>query len=157
MAEADATSHPVNDPIFQRLEDQITWYSSKGRSAQRIFKRIKIVEIIAAALIPFLSGLSFGAKFYIPMITGFLGMLITILEGILHLNQYQQNWTNYRSTAESLKHEKFVYIAKAGPYAAAADPHALLAERIESLVSQEHAQWASVQQQSAKKESKSTG
>jgi ABC-type multidrug transport system fused ATPase/permease subunit len=157
MPEDAAAAELINDPIFQRLEDQITWYSSKSRSAQRIFKRIKIVEIIAAALIPFLSGLSFGTKFYIPMITGFLGMLITILEGILHLNQYQQNWTNYRSTAESLKHEKFVYIAKAGPYAAVADPHALLAERIESLVSQEHAQWASVQQQSTKQENKTAG
>lgn len=162
MAEA-ATSHPPaavaldNDPIFQRLEDQIAWYSNKSRSAQRIFKRMKIVEIIAAALIPFVSGLSFGTKFYAPVITGFLGMLITILEGILHLNQYQQNWTNYRSTAESLKHEKFVYIAKAGPYVAAPDPHSLLAERVESLVSQEHAQWASVQQQSSKAQSTGGG
>ncbi|MGA7106334.1 MAG: DUF4231 domain-containing protein, partial [Terracidiphilus sp.] len=75
---------------------------------------------------------------------------ITVLEGLLHLNQYQQNWTNYRSTCEALKHEKFVYLAKAGPYATASDPRALLAERIESTVSQEHAQWASVQQQSTK-------
>jgi hypothetical protein len=30
------------------------------------------------------------------------------------------------------------------------DPHSLLAERIESLVSQEHAKWASVQQQDPK-------
>ena len=77
-------------------------------------------------------------------------MLITVLEGMLHLNQYQQNWINYRSTCEELKHEKYVYLGHAGPYANANDPHALLAERVESLVSQEHAQWASVQQQSTK-------
>ena len=73
--------------------------------------------------------------------------MITILEGMLHLNQYQQNWIAYRSTCEGLKHEKFTYLAKAAPYQDAPDPHALLAERIESLVSQEHAKWASVQQQ----------
>lgn len=39
-----------------------------------------------------------------------------------------------------------MYLGKAGPYANVVDPHALLAERIESLVSQEHAKWASVQQ-----------
>ncbi len=81
------------------------------------------------------------------MVTAGLGVLITVLEGILHLNQYQQNWITYRSTCESLKHEKYTFLGKASPYANVPDPHALLAERIESLVSQEHAKWASVQQQ----------
>ena len=62
------------------------------------------------------------------------------LEGLLHLNQYQENWTNYRTTAESLKHEKFLFLAKAGPYADAADPRATLAERVEALISQENSQ-----------------
>lgn len=138
---------PKSDPIYGRLEDQIDWYDRKSRSAQRIFKRIKIVEILAAAAIPFLAGMNYPGD---RQVTGGLGVLITILEGLLHLNQYQQNWTNYRSTCEALKHEKFVYLAKAGPYATVPDPRALLAERIESTVSQEHAQWTSVQQQSAK-------
>jgi hypothetical protein len=137
----------VGDPVLGRLEDQIDWYNRKSTSAQHIFKRIKVIEILAAATIPFLAGLTFR---HVTLVTGGLGVLITVLEGILHLNQYQQNWTSYRSTCESLKHEKFVYIGKAGPYASAPDPHALLAERIESLVSQEHSQWASVQQQSVK-------
>jgi hypothetical protein len=135
------------DPIMERLEDQITWYDRKSLTNQRYFKRIKMVEIAAAAVIPFL------ATFNIPRVlwlTGGLGVLITMLEGMLHLNQYQQNWISYRSTCESLKHEKYVYLGKASPYAVAADAHALLAERIESLVSQEHAKWASVQQQEPK-------
>lgn len=144
---AIAVPDPKSDPIFGRLEEQIDWYDRKSRSAQRFFKRIKIFEIVAAAAIPFLAGLNYQHD---KLVTGGLGVLITILEGLLHLNQYQQNWTNYRSTCEALKHEKYVYLAHAGPYAHAEDPHALLAERIESTVSQEHAQWASVQQQAAK-------
>ena len=66
------------------------------------------------------------------------------------LNQYQQNWITYRSTCEALKHEKYLYMAKAGPYAAASDSHALLAERIESLISQEHAKWVSAQESAGK-------
>jgi hypothetical protein len=135
------------DPIMERLEDQIAWYDRKSLTNQRYFKRIKMVEIAAAAVIPFL------ATFNIPRVlwlTGGLGVLITMLEGMLHLNQYQQNWISYRSTCESLKHEKYVYIAKASPYAGVADPRALLAERVESLVSQEHAKWASSQQENTK-------
>ncbi len=138
---------PPSDPIMVRLEDQIDWYDRKSSLNQRIFRRIKITEILAAALIPFVS------VFRMPFVsytTAGLGVLITVLEGMLHLNQYQQNWINYRSTCEELKHEKYVYLGHAGPYASANDPHALLAERVESLVSQEHAQWASVQQQGTK-------
>lgn len=137
----------TSDPIMARLEDQIDWYDRKSSLNQRVFRRIKITEILAAALIPFVS--VFRMQF-VSYTTAGLGVLITVLEGMLHLNQYQQNWINYRSTCEELKHEKYVYLGHAGPYASVNDPHALLAERVESLVSQEHAQWASVQQQGTK-------
>ena len=116
------------DPTWDRLEDQIDWYDKKSRQCQSAYKRIKIVEIFAAAFIPFLSALNisqgneawFGHT--VSWIIGGLGVLITILEGMLHLNQYQQNWISYRSTCEGLKHEKFTYLAKAAPYQDAADP-----------------------------------
>jgi Protein of unknown function (DUF4231) len=78
----------------------------------------------------------------IAILMGALGAAIALIEGIQQLNQYHQNWIGYRSTAEALKHEKFLFLAAAGPYAAAHNPKALLAERVESLVSQEHAKWA---------------
>ena len=140
------------DPVMARLEDQIEWYDRKSLHNQKIYKGIKTVEIIAAALIPFLGAFSKDAP-RIVWVSGALGVLITVLEGLLHLNQYQQNWAAYRSTCESLKHEKFVYLARASPYNGIADPRALLAERVESLVSQEHAKWASMQQQAKAKTS----
>lgn len=66
---------------------------------------------------------------------------MVVLEGVQQVNQYQHNWIIYRSACELLKHEKYLYLATAGPYAEAANAHALLAERIESLISQEHAKW----------------
>jgi hypothetical protein len=140
----EATHAPESDPIMERLEDQIDWYDRKSITNQNYFKSIKMLEILAAAIIPFLSAFTFSRMVWV---TGGLGVLITVLEGMLHLNQYQENWIAYRSTCESLKHEKYVYLGKAAPYAGTPDAHALLAERIESLVSQEHAKWASVQQQ----------
>jgi len=135
---------------MERLEDQIAWYDRKSLRNQRTFKRIKMVEILAAAFIPFLAAFQGGNQ--VLWVTSALGVLITILEAVLHLNQYQQNWISYRSTCESLKHEKYVYLGKASPYSSAPDPHALLAERVESLVSQEHAKWASAQQQDSKRQ-----
>lgn len=146
----EAPKLPEADPIIERLEHQIAWYDRESVTNQRIFKRIKVIEISAAAMIPLLSAFNLPRMMWV---TGGLGVLITVLEGTLHLNQYQQNWISYRSTCESLKHEKYVYLGNASPYASAVDPHALLAERIESLVSQEHAKWASTQQQEVKPKS----
>jgi len=139
-----ATQPSEADPIMQRLEDQIDWYDRKSIANQRTYRQMKVVEILAAAIIPFLAALR---NPNIGMVTGALGVLVTVLEGMLHLNQYQQNWINYRSTCEALKHEKYTYLGKASPYANVPDAHALLAERVETLVSEEHAKWASLQQQ----------
>ena len=127
---------------MQRLEDQIKWYDARSLRNQRIFKILKMITILAAALIPFLVGLNIVQQW----IVGGLGVLIAVMEGLQQVSQYHSNWITYRSTCEALKHEKFLYLAKAGSYAAAADAHVLLAERIESMVSQEHAKWASGQE-----------
>jgi len=137
-----------SDPITERLEDQIAWYDRNSLKNQRRYKRTKFVVIVSASVIPFLATFT---RTEVRWITGGLGVLITVLEGVLQLNQYQQNWISYRSTCEALKHEKYVYLGKAAPYADAADPHALLAERIESLVSQENAKWLVARQDTKSK------
>jgi hypothetical protein len=139
----------IADPIMNRVDEQIAWYSAKSRSAQRVYKRLKVVEIIAAAVIPFIAGLAYH---HVAMVAGGLGVLVTVIEGVIHLNQYQHNWTSYRGCGEALKHEKFMYLAKAGPYSTSADPHALLAERTETQLSQENARWAASQDQDAAKQ-----
>ena len=79
---------PETDPISERLEkDQISWYDRKSLFNQRMFKRIKVIEILAAAVIPFIAALK---PPHIAWVTGALGVLITVLEGMLHLNQYYQ-------------------------------------------------------------------
>jgi len=134
----------ASDPIFDRLEKEIEWYSGKSSRCQQLYKWLKFVEILAAAAIPLL------AAFDAPVeVLAILGAVIVVLEGLQHVNQYQSNWITYRSTCEALKHEKFLYLARAGPYEGER-PHSLLAERIESLISQEHAKWVSARKEPAK-------
>lgn len=151
MADPIGTTSPA-DLTLARLEEQRKWYSAKSRRAQRLYKWIKGIEIVAAALIPFLTGRKFE---YHDGVVGGLGVLITILEGILQLNQYQQIWTMYRATSEALTHEKYLFIAGAGPYGAqGANAPVLLAERIETIMSQENTKWVSVQEQGSKSQGK---
>jgi hypothetical protein len=138
------------DFAMERLEDQINWYDKKSGYNQKLFKAMKTITIIVSLAIPlfaaFASYRSMDGKL-VALIAGVLGALIALLEGIQQLNQYQHNWITYRSTAEGLKHEKYLYLSNAGPYAAAGNAKTLLAERVESSVSQEHAKWASTREQ----------
>jgi len=127
------------------LEDQIAWYDRKSVSAQRWLKGLKIITIVAAAIVPLAAGLGWA-----PVTVGAIGVLIVVAEGLQHLNQYQHNWITHRSTCEALKHEKYLFRAQAGPYASASNPSKVLAERVESLISQEHAKWIGARERAQK-------
>jgi hypothetical protein len=130
-SERDAAS----DPTWERLRDQLNWYDNKSIAAAKWYKRMKAAEIVIAALVPVLAGLAAPAA-----VTAGVAAIVVVLEGIQQLNQWQTNWVQYRSTAEQLKHEKYLYLAQAGPYASE-DRRRVLAERLEGLISQEHAKW----------------
>jgi hypothetical protein len=139
---ASAPAEAPSSASWQRLEEQIRWYSHGSRRNKRWYMRIKLVQIVSAAAIPVLAATDLPT-----WVAGGLGALIVVLESVQQLFQFHSNWTHYRSTSEALKHEKYLFLANAGSYATAADPGALLAERVEGRVSQEHAAWASEQQQ----------
>ena len=130
-------------PTLQRLDDQIGWYDRKSRNSQRSFKALKVVQLVAAGAIPLISIFNLPSP---EKATAVLGLLILVVEGLQQLNQYQTNWINYRSTCETLRHEKYLFLGEAGPYSAVEKPLALLADRIEGLISQENAKWVSAQQ-----------
>lgn len=125
---------------LRRLDDQIMWYDAKSKYNQIWFKRLKIIEIISAALIPIFSGLSAMIPHYVIIIGG-MGSLIVVIEAIQGLYQFQNNWVSFRAIGEALKHEKWLWLQKAGPYVMAENPDRLLAERVESLISTEHEKW----------------
>jgi len=141
QAEQSLPTVPRDSPTWLRLEEQIAWYDGHSAANQQRYKLCKYTEILAAAAIPACAAI--GTDSWVPAV---LGALILLLEGIQHLNQYHQNWIAYRSTAEALKHEKYLYLAAAAQYASD-DRMQRLAIRIEGLVSQENAQWVSTQQE----------
>ncbi len=136
----------VTNLTLERMEGQIKWYSEKSAWNQDWFKKLKVTEIVAAALIPFAAGMRAPAA-----LTGLLGVVVVVLESLQSIYQFQSNWITYRSTAEALKHEKYLWYAKAGHYLNAENPEALLAERIEALISTENAKWTSDKVQAGEK------
>ena len=124
------------DPVLERLDDQIHWYGSKADANRRWYLGLKILSLVAAAAIPVLSVASIST-----ILLAALGALILAIEGLQQLMQFHQGWLTFRSTAEDLKHEKYLYGATAGPYQQSKYPHALLAERVEVRISTETRRW----------------
>lgn len=127
-------------PAWERLEDQLGWYDRKSVACQRSYKRVKLAQLIVGAAVPVAAGIELPAA-----VTATLAAFVVVAEGAQQLYQWQTNWVLYRSTAETLKHEKYLYLAAAGPYSGD-DRHRVLAERLEGLVSQEHAKWTESRQ-----------
>ncbi len=129
-----------NHPAWHRLEDQEKWYDDKSVHNQKWYKQLKLAQIVIAASIPLVSLTDVPLAKYIVAL---FGAAIVILESIQQLCQFHTLWTEYRSTAEHLKHEKFLFLSLSGPYRELDQENALfvLAERIEEHISKEHAKW----------------
>ncbi len=128
------------DYLKKRLEDQINWYDRKSSKSQKMFKRIQLVTIVSAACIPFLAGY-LSEIIFLKYIIGALGLLVAVLTSINSLYKYQENWIAYRTTCESLTHEKYLYMTGTKPYHGK-ESFNLLVQRVEMLISQENSSWA---------------
>lgn len=143
MAERqDVGGEQPSHPAWERLEEQLAWYDAKSSSCQRLYKRTKATQLALGSAVPVLA-----LTHSVPYLTAGVAAAVVLLEGLQQLNQWQSNWVLYRSTAEALKHERYLYLARAGPYRGR-DAPVVLAERVEGLVSQEHAKWTDARQQS---------
>lgn len=127
-------------PAWGRLMNQLAWYDNKSKHAQKWYKALKYIQITLAGIIPLmvLADLPFT-----KWLSALAGASIALIEAVQQLNQYSVLWVSYRSTAEHLKHEKYLFLSSAGPYRELQDSVKLiyLAERVEEHVSTEHANW----------------
>ena len=135
--------------INNRLEDQIKWYDNKSVWHQTWFKRLQVYQFVAAALIPVFVNYVSDTSGFMRLLVAFIGASIAIVSGIIGLYKLQENWLEYRTTCESLRHEKYLYLTCTEPYNIEA-PFPLLVNRVETLISKENTNWAQYMRKVAK-------
>lgn len=135
--------------LRDRLDDQINWYSRKSLWNQAWFKRLRVVEILFATSIPFLVGYITPETGFLKWIVGAMGVVIALVSGIVTLYKFQENWTEYRTAAETLQHEKYLYLTQSTPYDGD-EPFRLLVERVEATISKENTNWAQLTREKGK-------
>ena len=129
------------DYVETRLADQINWYDKKSVWNKKLYYWFQSLVIILAALIPLLSGLTEDFGKSIGILIGFLGAIVAILSGLLALYKFQEKWTSYRTTSETLKHEKYLFETKTEPYDDEEFGFQLLVRRVENIISKENTDW----------------
>lgn len=127
--------------LHDRLDDQINWYSQKSQWNQAWFKRLRVVEILFATSIPFLVSYITLETTTLKLVVGAMGIVVALISGLVTLYKFQENWIEYRTTAETLKHEKYLYLTLIAPYDGD-EPFRLLVARVESTISKENTNWA---------------
>lgn len=142
--------------LAERVEDQINWYDKKSMRNQRIYKRIKRLEIITAALIPFCSILTASqtiSHITGALLTGLLGVIVGILAALLSVGKHQEHWIEYRTVCETLKKEKLFFLTKVGIYGEK-NAFPKFVKRVEALISKENTAWAELMKMDSDDESR---
>jgi len=126
--------------IKDRLENQIDWYDKKSQWNQKWYKKLRMIELIAASSIPFFVAFISDSKPAFTVIVGFLGVVVAVISGIIALYKFQEIWTEYRVTCETLRHEKVLFQTKCKPYDIG-KPFPLLVNRVEAIFRGERSKW----------------
>ena len=127
----------------ERLENEIAWYEKKSKRNKQYYYLLRVIELISAALIPFLINYLTGDTGLLKSAIETLSIIVLITTGMISIFQFRELWTEYRTNAESLKHEKYLYLSSSSPYDKG-DKFKLLVERVEKLISIEHSRWQDI-------------
>lgn len=105
----------IQNYLNDRVENQMHYYGTKSAQNKNYYLLFKIMQLSAATLLPFFS-VFLSDYSWMKYVIAFLGSVVTILEGVLATGKYHEKWIIYRSTAETLRQEKFLYLMQAGNY-----------------------------------------
>ena len=136
----------INDYLENRVDGQIAWHSQKSQMYQSKFKNIKLLQLLCASILPFMTGLSFLDSYvgYHKLALGFISVVIALSEGVLSLFKYQDLWMQYRNTVELLKREKYQYTFKLGVYVNEENAFLNLVTMVENILSNQTDTWLKI-------------
>ena len=95
---------PDDTLVLRRVDYLIHWYDRHATTARIWYCGIKVTQIVLAAAVPVAAGLDLP-----KLVTGSLGGLIVVLEGIQQLYRFHDNWVRYRWTTAAMEREKSLW------------------------------------------------
>ena len=140
-----------------RVDGQFKWYSHKAGINKKRNVLVKGLVVVLSAIIPVIIGIpdpcpdpcntSCDSGSFVLIkntVIAILGAIIAIATGFGSLLKFQDNWIDYRTTAERLKQEKILYLTKTGSYDSQEDGFKLFVAKVEAILSSENTSWNQV-------------
>lgn len=132
-----------DDLLWQELTAHFKWYSKAATRTRVGYQSLKMTALVAGAIVTVLAAASAP-----PILTASLAGLVVVTEGTQQLFQLHRNWLSYRSTAETLRHHAFLYVADVMPYDDPATRRDLLAALLKDVTASESVRWADAMKRS---------
>lgn len=122
--------------MHERADYKIDLYQRLSRQQKVRYYFVSVLTIILAASVPVAVNVFDGRV--APTV---IGLLLTILVGLEKLFLFREHWKNYDLAEESLRKEKYLYLARAGGYAGKDEVEAfrILVENFEERIHEERA------------------
>lgn len=129
------------DPVLSHLDGAIRWYDSNARRTMKWHFRLRTVQLLLAASIPFTQILLSGVP--ARAVAAGLAGVIAIGQGIDGLHRYGEHYVAWRATAQQLLRERFLFSVRSGPYVGMAlvEARQKLASRVDAVEASENHEW----------------
>ena len=127
----------IDNYITERVDKQQEWFSNKSRMNKRYYNFITGPTVVLSILVPCV--ISFNG-----IIGKILSILCSILIALGASFKFNDKWSIYRLTSESLKRDKFLFLTKAGNYRYNDDAEPVFVESIEQIIYNSNDNWKRV-------------
>jgi hypothetical protein len=133
----DFASIPAPKYIAERLNNAIAWYDKSANKSKESYMRMRAAIVIGGALVPVLININLP---YMSILTTILSLVVVMLVSLESVYHYREQWTNYRSTEQSLRNEYFLFITEGGIYATlgAKEAYKHFVDRVEEALMSEN-------------------
>lgn len=127
--------------IEQRLDNQISWYDKKSKSFKISTIISKVLIILLSASIPFMVEMMHHNEELLKEMIFVFALLIGIVTGISSFMKFQEKWYSYRTTCETLRHQKYMFLTESGHYKDNPSKFNDLVLKVERTISKENSEW----------------
>ncbi|PYC67143.1 DUF4231 domain-containing protein [Micromonospora arborensis] len=145
-AQESGTGLSANDYLTDRLAQYQSWYDKKAVKAKATHLRTRTAAVVGGSLVPVLVNLDFP---YAQAVTTVMSLIVAGAVSLESVFRYREQWKNYRSTEQTLGHERIYFLTRTGVYTDLGDVQAFtaLVERVEATIANENAATLSVMTQ----------
>ena len=129
--------------LTERYDDQCRWYSRKATFNKRWYHYFQtlVIGLSALATLTVAVGVYFQDTQWIRLAALAITSIVTVLACLQKVYRFQEQWIDYRNTAETLKKERYLYKARIAEYATADSAEQLFVDRVENLISRQNTLW----------------